>query len=62
MDIRCTQAQQMALDNLLSGRPIDAGSLNYGGGLKNIIKALHDKGLIDDSGITALGRSVIRAV
>jgi hypothetical protein len=56
---RVTPAQRRALDNLSRGLPIDAGCSNHGGS-PLMIKALRDKGMMDEDGITELGLAAIR--
>lgn len=57
---RTTPPQRRALDNLARGLPINKGICHYGS-QPLMIRALHDKGLMDDNGITELGLKVIKA-
>lgn len=59
MTPRTTPSQRRALDNLVRGLPIDHGVFHHGRQLL-MIKALLDKKLIDEQGITELGKKAIR--
>lgn len=60
MTPRTTPPQRRALDNLLRGLPVDFGVYHHGR-QPLMIKALRDKGLIDENGITELGLKAIKA-